>query len=81
MKRLFTLLLLAGASAQAQQNSALSVEKIMRDQKWIGVAPTNFRWAADSKVLFFDWNPENKDKSEGFQVQAASLKERNRMKS
>lgn len=74
MKRLFTLLLLAGASAQAQQNSALSVEKIMRDQKWIGVAPTNFRWAADSKVLFFDWNPENKDKSEGFQVQAASLK-------
>lgn len=74
MKRLFTLLLLAGASAQAQQNSALSVEKIMRDQKWIGIAPTNFRWAADSKVLFFDWNPENKEKSEGFQVQAASLK-------
>lgn len=74
MKRLFTLLLLAGTVAQAQQNPTLSVEKIMRDQKWIGVAPTNFRWSADSKVVFFDWNPENKEKSEGYQVQAASLK-------
>ncbi|MCX2452908.1 prolyl oligopeptidase family serine peptidase [Pedobacter sp. PLR] len=74
MKKIITLLLLTGTVAQAQQNPTLSVEKIMRDQKWIGVAPTNFRWSADSKVVFFDWNPENKEKSEGFQVQAASLK-------
>lgn len=74
MKRLFTLLLLAGTVAQAQQIPTLSVEKIMRDQKWIGVAPTNFRWASDSKTLFFDWNPENKEKSEGYQVHTASLK-------
>jgi dipeptidyl aminopeptidase/acylaminoacyl peptidase len=74
MKKTIALFLLLGAAAQAQQVAPLTVEKIMRDQKWLGVAPSNFRWAADSKTVFFDWNPENKEKNEGYQVNVSSGK-------
>jgi len=36
----------------------LTVEKIMRDPKWIGTSPSAPRWSADGKTLFFNWNPE-----------------------
>ncbi|NQX41878.1 Dipeptidyl aminopeptidase/acylaminoacyl peptidase [Pedobacter steynii] len=74
MKKSIALFLLLGTAAQAQQVAPLTVEKIMRDQKWLGVAPSNFRWAADSKTVFFDWNPENKEKNEGYQVNVSSGK-------
>jgi dipeptidyl aminopeptidase/acylaminoacyl peptidase len=38
---------------------SLTVEKIMRDPKWIGTSPSNPFWNADGTKLFFDWNPEN----------------------
>ena len=52
------LLLLISASAYSQQLGELTVEKIMRDPKWIGVAPSNLFWAENSKQLYFNWNPE-----------------------
>ncbi len=57
MKKIFFLLLIA-ASVEAQQLAPLTVEKIMRDPKWIGVAPSNFFWSEDSKQIYFQWNPE-----------------------
>ena len=75
MKRIFTaLLLFSAAAAHAQQASTLTVEKIMRDQKWIGVAPSNYRWADDSKTLYFDWNPQQKAKDQLYFVQAGKNK-------
>ena len=75
MKTIFTALLLFSAAAvHAQQTSTLTVEKIMRDQKWIGVAPSNYRWADDSKTLYFDWNPQQKAKEQLFRVQAGKTK-------
>jgi dipeptidyl aminopeptidase/acylaminoacyl peptidase len=53
------LLLLTCPCLQAQQLSPLTVEKIMRDPKWMGVSPTNPHWSADAKTLYFTWNPEN----------------------
>jgi hypothetical protein len=35
----------------AQQLAPLTVEEIMRDPKWIGVAPSNLTWAEDSKLM------------------------------
>lgn len=49
-------LLLAGISTSAQ----LTVEKIMRDPKWIGTSPSNVFWSADSKKIYFSWNPDKK---------------------
>ncbi len=41
----------------AQQLSKLSVEKIMRDPKWIGTSPSGTFWSHDGSTLFFQWNP------------------------
>ena len=60
--------------AQAQQLAPLTVEKIMRDPKWIGVAPSNYRWSADSKKVYFSWNPENKDKDALYSVGLNGIK-------
>jgi dipeptidyl aminopeptidase/acylaminoacyl peptidase len=44
---------------KAQQNiSVLTIEKIMQDPKWMGTSPSDLRWSADGKCLFFRWNPE-----------------------
>jgi dipeptidyl aminopeptidase/acylaminoacyl peptidase len=74
MKKLSYLLLLFGATASAQQLAPLTVQKIMRDPKWMGTSPEGYRWSADSKTVYFNWNPEGKDKPETFKVAVASNK-------
>ncbi|KLT64587.1 prolyl oligopeptidase family serine peptidase [Pedobacter sp. BMA] len=73
-KSLLFLLLCTGNYAFAQQIAPLTVEKIMRDPKWMGVSPANFRWTADSKTLYFNWNPENKTKEELFKIAPTATK-------
>ena len=68
MKRYLFLFLILSAAAKAQQLAPLTVQKIMRDPKWMGVAPTNYRWSGDSKTVFFNWNPENKEKDAAYKV-------------
>ncbi len=53
---LFSLLLITTLSF----SQSLTVEKIMRDPKWIGTSPSGVSWSADSKTIYFSWNPENK---------------------
>jgi Tol biopolymer transport system component len=72
MKKLLFLLLI-GYSASAQQLAPLTVEKIMRDPKWIGVAPSNVFWSEDGKQLFFSWNPE---RNQGDSLYSISLTSR-----
>jgi dipeptidyl aminopeptidase/acylaminoacyl peptidase len=55
----FLLLLLAPALWAQKTLAPLTVEKIMRDQRWIGTSPSNPYWSADGRYLFFSWNPEN----------------------
>lgn len=60
MKNLFILLFIFFVQfvfGQAQL-APLTVEKIMRDPKWIGTSPSNPYWSADGRYLFFSWNPE-----------------------
>ncbi|MEP7141494.1 MAG: DPP IV N-terminal domain-containing protein, partial [Ferruginibacter sp.] len=47
--------LLAYTTAQSQM---LTVEKIMRDAKWIGTSPSGILWTYDNKAILFNWNPE-----------------------
>ncbi len=51
---LLCLSLLAVYGLQAQD---LSVQKIMRDPKWIGSSPSGIFWSPDSKHVYFNWNP------------------------
>ena len=44
----------------SQQNlDKLTVEKIMRDPKWMGTSPSNVQWSQDGQYLYFRWNPDN----------------------
>ncbi|MFZ9386658.1 MAG: prolyl oligopeptidase family serine peptidase [Chitinophagaceae bacterium] len=43
----------------AQTTGILTVDKIMRDPKWIGSSPSGITWNPDGSKLFFNWNPEN----------------------
>jgi dipeptidyl aminopeptidase/acylaminoacyl peptidase len=46
-------------TAFSQNLAPLSVEKIMRDPKvWIGTSPSDITWADDSKMIYFNWNPD-----------------------
>jgi len=74
MKRIIIGLLLGSAAAHAQDLTPLTVEKIMKDQKWLGTSPSDYRWSADSKKVYFKWNPENKDKAQNYQVGVNSRK-------
>jgi dipeptidyl aminopeptidase/acylaminoacyl peptidase len=75
MKKLFTLLLLAASTgAYAQKLDTLTIEKIMRDPKWIGVSPSNIRWSEDGKHLYFNWNPNNTERDELFAVTPTETK-------
>jgi dipeptidyl aminopeptidase/acylaminoacyl peptidase len=69
MKKIFTLLLIANTTgAFAQKLDTLTIEKIMRDPKWIGVSPSNIRWSDDSKKILFSWNPDKTGTDELFSV-------------
>ena len=51
--------MLCSLVSTAQQNlEKLTVEKIMRDPKWIGSSPSLPQWSADGQWLFFNWNPD-----------------------
>lgn len=68
MKRIFFALLLFTSYVNAQQLAPLTVEKIMRDPKWMGVSPSNFSWTPDSKSVIFTWNPEGKEREQTYKV-------------
>ena len=70
-KLVFLLCIASGIAASAQQ---LTVEKIMRDAKWIGTSPTNISWSWDSKSVFFNWNPD-KNVSDSFYIYSLNSKE------
>ena len=52
-------LILMMGGLKAQSLGELTVEKIMRDPKWIGNAPSGMNWSPDSKTVYFNWNPDN----------------------
>lgn len=69
MKRLFICFLLAGSNAlQAQELGSLSVEKIMRDPKWMGVSPSNIQWGENSRTVYFNWNPDQVKEDPLYQI-------------
>lgn len=51
--------LLISFTSFSQKPDKLTVEKIMRDPKWIGTSPSNLSWSHDGQTLYFNWNPDN----------------------
>ncbi|MDR6569664.1 S9 family peptidase [Chitinophaga ginsengisegetis] len=51
------IIFLSANRISAQQAVPLTVEKIMRDPKWIGTSPDNVFWGTDNQTVYFSWNP------------------------
>jgi dipeptidyl aminopeptidase/acylaminoacyl peptidase len=60
MKKIFLALIFLSAISPvySQQKSTLTIEKIMRDPKWMGVSPANLQWDPNSRMVYFNWNPD-----------------------
>ena len=67
-KTLFYLFLAFPSALFAQDLGSLSVEKIMRDPKWMGVSPSNIKWDENSKNIYFNWNPEKLEDDVLYQI-------------
>ena len=48
-------------TAQYRNQSILKLEDIMQGEKFTGFSPENIQWSADSKNVYFSWNPDAKD--------------------
>ena len=73
-KLLFTIFFAYPYLALSQQKlEALTVEKIMRDPKWIGTSPSNPYWSHDGKYLLFNWNPEAAVSDSVYYISTTSL--------
>ena len=57
MYKLFLSIAFIGLQLSFAQQSALTVEYIMRDPKWMGTPPDGAFWGVDG-ALYFNWNPE-----------------------
>lgn len=68
------LLSLPAVSVMAQKLGPLTVEKIMRDPKWMGVSPSNPYWAEDGSRVYFSWNPEGAKGDSLYAYELASKK-------
>jgi len=71
---LISLFIIGPLGTSFAQLSPLTVDKIMRDPKWMGTSPSNYRWSDNSKYLFFDWNPEGNDKAQVYRLDVNSKK-------
>ncbi|CAL1516974.1 prolyl oligopeptidase family serine peptidase [Chitinophaga sp. MM2321] len=52
------IILLSANRIYAQETGPLTVEKIMRDPRWMGTSPDNVYWGTDNKTVYFNWNPD-----------------------
>ncbi|MBV8255347.1 MAG: S9 family peptidase [Chitinophaga sp.] len=51
------IIFLSAHTAYAQL-SPLTVDKIMRDPKWMGTSPDRVFWGTDNQTVYFNWNPD-----------------------
>ncbi len=56
-------------NAQTVENkSVLTISQIMQGEKFVGYAPSNINWSTDSKIIYFDWNPDMEILKDQFKV-------------
>lgn len=61
MRKIILIFLFLGVNVFTFSQSSLTpltVEKIMRDPKWIGSSPSELQWNRTGDTLFFLWNPD-----------------------
>lgn len=59
--------------AQTTPLAPLTVEKIMRDPKWMGTSPNDITWSEDSRQVYFKWNPDKNTADSLYQISVNNL--------
>ncbi len=59
-------------NGQIENLSQLSIQEIM-SKDYLGQSPQRIQWAADSKRVFLNWNPDNKTMASPYQVDIKTL--------
>ena len=65
----FTILLFFSFQIITAQQSSLSVEKIMKDPKWMGTFPSNVKWAENGGTLYFNYNLQEDPSDSLYKIQ------------
>ncbi|MDI1321185.1 MAG: S9 family peptidase, partial [Algoriphagus sp.] len=74
MQRKFLFLpLLCFALLEANAQSSLSVEYIMRDSKWMGTFPSAASWGDDGKQIYFQYNKDQDPVDSLYKINLANL--------
>ncbi|WP_200979031.1 S9 family peptidase [Echinicola sp. 20G] len=75
MKQVHLLLLILFNTTLASfgQQSDLSVEKIMKDPKWMGNFPSNVRWGENSENIYFSYNPDQNPSDSLYTISISNL--------
>lgn len=58
--------------AQSNNQSKLTIEKIMHGDDFVGTSPSRLDWSDDSKTIFFNWNPDKDTLSSSYKVDIKS---------
>lgn len=69
---LLVFLILACAKTTAQQ-SELSVEKIMKDPKWMGTFPSRVQWGAQGENIYFQYNLDGDPSDSLYKISLSDL--------
>ncbi|MEO7209645.1 MAG: prolyl oligopeptidase family serine peptidase [Chitinophagaceae bacterium] len=69
-----SIFILCMALAYTSFSQTLTVEKIMRDTKWIGTSPSNAFWSVDNQTIYFNWNPDNQSSDSMYYTDLKSMK-------
>ena len=70
LRKIFLLLPLLWVYSLASAQSQLSVESIMRDPSWMGTFPSGHYWSANSKQIYFNYNPEKNQADSLYKIEA-----------
>ena len=65
---ILTLFFLVSLQSISQKPEKLTIEKIMRDPKWIGTSPSSPQWSNDGTLLFFQWNPNGETNDSSYYI-------------
>ncbi|MDW7693823.1 prolyl oligopeptidase family serine peptidase [Flammeovirgaceae bacterium SG7u.111] len=71
-KLLIILFLFSSISSFAQYTSELSIKEIMQGEKFVGYLPSRVEWGADSKTIYFSWNPDGDTLRSTYKVSVGS---------
>ncbi|MEP5613184.1 MAG: alpha/beta fold hydrolase [Cyclobacteriaceae bacterium] len=69
---LLSFLITLSVFGQAENQSTLTIDRIMQGEAFVGYLPSRIEWSDDSKSIYFSWNPEKDTVRSTYKVDATT---------